>query len=139
VAKRGPVERLNYVNQSPNTKSLPQGQRETLLKVLKLYDEFLNPNIPVRYSQASPYNNSSSENQSAAQSAADRSSSIIDQPYSMRAPTMPMPMRPAAPQPAPQPAMQSAANPQAANTATATNDDDLIRSKLDKLHERSGK
>ncbi len=47
-AKRGTVERLNYVNNSPNAKGLTQGQRETLLAVLKLYDEFLNPNIPQR-------------------------------------------------------------------------------------------
>jgi hypothetical protein len=124
VAKRGPVERLNYVNQSPNTKALPQGQRETLLKILKLYDEFLNPNIPVRYSQASPYDNSSSESQSAA----DRSSSVIDQPYSMRAPAAPQ----FAPQAPTQPTPQPVAN-------ATTNDEALIRSKLDKLHERSGK
>jgi hypothetical protein len=46
VAKRGAVERLNYVDNSANTKALTQGQRDTLLSILKLYDEFLNPTIP---------------------------------------------------------------------------------------------
>jgi hypothetical protein len=48
VAKRGAVERLNYVNNSPNAKALTQGQRDVLLSVLKLYDEFMNPTIPKR-------------------------------------------------------------------------------------------
>ena len=52
VAKRGTVERLNYVNNSANAKALTQGQREILLAVLKLYDEFLNPNIPHKNSAA---------------------------------------------------------------------------------------
>ena len=43
VAKRGSLERLNYVNVSPNTRQLTQVQRQQLLQVLELYDQFLNP------------------------------------------------------------------------------------------------
>ena len=43
IAKRGSLERLNYVNVSPNTRQLTQVQRQQLLQVLELYDQFLNP------------------------------------------------------------------------------------------------
>jgi hypothetical protein len=43
VAKRGSLERLNYINVSPNTRQLTQVQRQQLLQVLELYDQLLNP------------------------------------------------------------------------------------------------
>ncbi|MDB4940404.1 MAG: hypothetical protein JWO40_829 [Candidatus Doudnabacteria bacterium] len=47
VAKRGSIERLNYINQSSNTRSLPQMQRQTLLRILKFYDDLNNAERPV--------------------------------------------------------------------------------------------
>lgn len=46
-AKRGSIDRLNYVNQSINTRPLTQVQKQQLLKILKLYDELLSPEMPV--------------------------------------------------------------------------------------------
>jgi hypothetical protein len=43
VAKRGSLERLNYINVSPNTRQLTQVQRQQLLQILELYDQLLNP------------------------------------------------------------------------------------------------
>lgn len=54
VARRGTVERLNYTNQSVNTKSLPQGQRQLLMTVLKFYDDLLNAEIPGERAEAEP-------------------------------------------------------------------------------------
>ena len=42
-ARRSNIDRLNYVNQSQNVRPLTQGQRQALLKILKLYDDMLNP------------------------------------------------------------------------------------------------
>ena len=42
-ARRGSIDRLNYVNQSQNVRALTQNQRQALLKVLKFYDDLLNP------------------------------------------------------------------------------------------------
>ncbi len=47
VAKRGSVERLNYINQSQNTKSLTQIYKNQLLKVLKFYDSLINIERPI--------------------------------------------------------------------------------------------
>lgn len=47
VAKRGNVERLNYINHSQNVTQLTQIQRQNLLKVLKFYDDLLNPVRPL--------------------------------------------------------------------------------------------
>ncbi len=47
VARRGSIERLNYINQSINTRSLPQIQRQILLKILKFYDDLINPERPI--------------------------------------------------------------------------------------------
>jgi hypothetical protein len=47
VSKRGSVERLNYINQSTNTRSLTQVNRQILLKILKFYDDLLNGERPV--------------------------------------------------------------------------------------------
>jgi hypothetical protein len=47
MSKRGSVERLNYINQSTNTRSLTQIQRQNLLKILKFYDDLLNGERPV--------------------------------------------------------------------------------------------
>ncbi len=47
VAKRGNIERLNYINQSQNTKSLTQVYKNQLLKILKFYDELINIERPV--------------------------------------------------------------------------------------------
>ena len=46
VAQRGSLERLNYVNMSPNTRQLTQVQRQYLLQALHLYDLLMNP-VPV--------------------------------------------------------------------------------------------
>lgn len=46
-ARRGAVERLNYLTQSPNVRQLTQGQRQTLSKILKLYDDFLSGELSV--------------------------------------------------------------------------------------------
>jgi len=46
VAHRGTVERLNYIDQSQNTKPLAQGQRQILLKLLKFYDDLIYANMP---------------------------------------------------------------------------------------------
>lgn len=54
VAKRGSVERLNYVNQSQNTRVLPQSQRQLLLKVLKFYDDLINAERPLQYAKPNP-------------------------------------------------------------------------------------
>ena len=43
TSKRSTLERLNYINKSMNVRQLPQIQRQQLLEVLKLYDQFLNP------------------------------------------------------------------------------------------------
>lgn len=69
VAKRGAVERLNYIDHSPNAKGLTQGQREILLSVLKLYDEFLNPVIPRRDGRETYENEISDSYQEAPRSA----------------------------------------------------------------------
>jgi len=45
-ARRGSIDRLNYINQSPNVRALTQGQRQVLLRVLKFYDDLLNPEQP---------------------------------------------------------------------------------------------
>jgi hypothetical protein len=45
-AKRGSIDRLNYLNQSPNVRSLTQGQRQQLSKILKAYDDFVNADNP---------------------------------------------------------------------------------------------
>ncbi len=50
VARRGAVERLNYVNQSANARPLTQVQKQQLLKILKFYDQLLNPEAPPRQS-----------------------------------------------------------------------------------------
>lgn len=50
-AKRGSIDRLNYINQSINTRPLTQVQKQQLLKILKLYDEFLNPEPPIMEKQ----------------------------------------------------------------------------------------
>ncbi len=47
VSKRGSVERLNYINQSVNTRSLTQVYRQQLLKILKFYDDLLNAERPI--------------------------------------------------------------------------------------------
>lgn len=47
IAKRGSVERLNYINQSMNTRALTQMQRQTMLRVLKLYDDLINGERPI--------------------------------------------------------------------------------------------
>ncbi len=47
VAHRGSIERLNYINQSVNTRALPQTQRQLLLKILKFYDDLINPTRPI--------------------------------------------------------------------------------------------
>ncbi len=44
--RRGSIDRLNYINQSQNVRPLTQIQKQNLLKVLKLYDSFLNPEPP---------------------------------------------------------------------------------------------
>lgn len=44
--RRGSIDRLNYVNKSQNVRPLTQTQKQTLLKILKLYDSFLNPELP---------------------------------------------------------------------------------------------
>jgi hypothetical protein len=140
VAKRGPVERLNYVNQSANTKALPQGQREILLRVLKLYDEFLNPNIPQRYFEPEDIlSDLPGQSNVAAQSNLPEPLSISNpadfedttqaprqiqaEPGSWQSSVEFGPM----PQQTPQPKSQ------------AQDDSALIRDKLDKLHERTGK
>ncbi len=46
-AHRSAVERLNYSNQSPNTRQLTQVQRQSLLKFLKLYDDLVFAERPV--------------------------------------------------------------------------------------------
>jgi hypothetical protein len=45
-SSRGSVERLNYINQSQNTRQLTQTQRSLLLKILEFYDDLLNPQVP---------------------------------------------------------------------------------------------
>ncbi|GAC1413395.1 MAG: hypothetical protein NVSMB66_5260 [Candidatus Doudnabacteria bacterium] len=47
VARRTSVERLNYINQSVNTRALTQTQRQTLLKILKLFDDLINGERPI--------------------------------------------------------------------------------------------
>ncbi|MBU6447701.1 hypothetical protein KGQ24_02590 [Patescibacteria group bacterium] len=44
--RRGSIDRLNYINKSQNLRPLTQTQKQTLLKILKLYDSFLNPEPP---------------------------------------------------------------------------------------------
>ncbi len=44
--KRGSVERLSYVNQGGNVRSLTQVYRQSLLKVLKFYDDLINSERP---------------------------------------------------------------------------------------------
>jgi|GEM_PF-4263280 len=44
-ARRGSIDRLNYINQSPNARGLTQNQRQVLLKVLKFYDDLINPEL----------------------------------------------------------------------------------------------
>lgn len=141
VAKRGPVERLNYANQSPNTKALPQGQREILLRILKLYDEFLNPDIPMSHGQ-SAYDLGSSNSDGLA----GKASSIIDMPYADRAPdepenTTPIPRQIQAEPGSWQSSVEFGPMPQQSPQSTSHQHDDsaLIRDKLDKLHERTGK
>ncbi len=46
-AKRGSIDRLNYINKSQNPRFLTQGQRQQLLLILKLYDDFINCEPPV--------------------------------------------------------------------------------------------
>lgn len=46
-ARRGAVERLNYLTQSANVRQLTQGQRQWLSKILKLYDDFLSGELSV--------------------------------------------------------------------------------------------
>ena len=46
IAHRGTVERINYIDQSQNTKPLAQGQRQILLKLLKFYDDLVYANMP---------------------------------------------------------------------------------------------
>lgn len=41
MARRGSVERLNYINKSPNTRSLTQVQRQQLLEIMRFYDDVL--------------------------------------------------------------------------------------------------
>jgi hypothetical protein len=141
VAKRGPVERLNYVNQSPNTKALPQGQRELLLRILKLYDEFLNPDIPMNRGQSAYDIGVSSSN-----SFAGQANSIIEMPYADRAPDEQVESAPVSRQIQAEPgSWQSSVEfgpmpkPVPQPTSQAQDDSALIRDKLDKLHERTGK
>jgi hypothetical protein len=47
VAKRGNVERLNYVNQSQNARSLTQVYKQQLLKILKFYDDLITGERPL--------------------------------------------------------------------------------------------
>ncbi|MEK7652236.1 MAG: hypothetical protein AAB351_03520 [Patescibacteria group bacterium] len=44
--KRGSVERLAYINQSGNVRSLTQVYRQALLRVLKFYDDLVNVDRP---------------------------------------------------------------------------------------------
>ncbi len=46
VARRGGVERLNYINHSGNIVQLTQVQRQNLLEILKFYDDLQNPSRP---------------------------------------------------------------------------------------------
>lgn len=44
--RRGSIDRLNYANRSPNVRPLTQVQKQALMRILKLYDSFLNPEPP---------------------------------------------------------------------------------------------
>lgn len=47
VAKRGSVERLNYLTQSANVRQLTQGQRQNLSKLMKFYDDLIAAERPL--------------------------------------------------------------------------------------------
>ncbi len=47
TAKRGSIERLNYVNQSINARPLTQVYKQQLLKILKFYDDLNNSERPM--------------------------------------------------------------------------------------------
>lgn len=48
-ARRGSVERLNYLTQSANVRQLTQGQRQNLSKLLKFYDDLIAGERPLNY------------------------------------------------------------------------------------------
>lgn len=62
AAARTAVERLNYINQSPNCRQLTQVQRQSLLSLLKLYDDFIKAQPPVSEKQQVAGRDYASEN-----------------------------------------------------------------------------
>ena len=102
-ARRSSIDRLNYVNTSPNARQLTQPQRAWLLEVLKLHDALASVDRPLEGDRQTERN---VERPAPAETTAPVEKPFVPQPVITVLPVavpVPPPQPPPIPQPAPQP------------------------------------